>query len=140
MFCASLIYVVLFPLLAVVAVAVARIEPTLYHVVVTGVLGTAYLAILSLLHLSKSWWTNVGTQGSRNPWRFVQVFEVRGVEWLNIVGIAVVLTIVAILLLAGMMPYISWFLFGAVALGCSDLIRPRQLNDLQPTFRRRVGI
>lgn len=129
-FCASLIYAVLFPLLAIAAGAIASIAPALYHVEVAVVLGAAYFAILGLLHLTKACWIDMDTNRGRNHRRLREVFEARGLEWLNLVGMALVGTIAAMFLVAGMLPYPFWFLFGAIALGCSDLIRKRQLIDL----------
>src|SRR5689334_21096747 len=103
-FCASLIYVVLFPLLVILAGTVASIAPALYHVVDAGVLGTAYFAILGLLYLSKACWIDIGNNGNRNPRRLREVFESRGLEWFNLVGIALVGTIAVTFLLAGMLP------------------------------------
>ena len=129
-FCASLIYVVLFPLLAIVAGAIASIAPTLHQAVVAGVLVAAYFAILGLLHLSKACWIDVGNNTSRNPRSLREVFEAKGLEWLNLVGMALVGTIAVIVFLAGMLPYPLWFLFGAIVFGCIDLIRGRRLMDL----------
>jgi len=134
-FCASLIYVVLFPLLAIVADAVASIAPALYHVEVAVVLGAAYFAILGLLHLSKACSIDMGSNGRRNHRRLREVFEACGLEWLNLVGMALVGTIAVMFLLAGMLSYPFWFLFGAIAFGCSDLIRGRQLMDLPNDLR-----
>ncbi len=143
MFCASLIYVVLFPLLAVVACAVAPIAPGLYYIVVAGLLGATYFAILGLLYLSKSCWEHIGNHGSKTPRRLREVFEARGLEWLNLVGVALVGTVVAIFLLAGMLPYPMWFLLGAIVIGCSDLVRGRKLTDLPidlPPPRRNLEV
>ena len=130
LFCASLIFAVLFPLLAIVAEVVARIAPALHHVVVAGVLGSAYFAILGLLHLGNVCWKDIGDHGSGNSRRLREVLEARGLEWLNLVGMALIGTIATLFLLSGRLPYPFWFLFGAIALGFSDLIRGRQLMSL----------
>ena len=131
-FLASLLYTVTFPLLALGAAMVGRLSPLGGKPTSALILLGAYVVILALLHVTKLCWRDLQEQPTRLQRQLREYLDVRGVEWLNMVGATVVGMVTAILLSAGVLPFPLWFLFGAVVLGCVDLIRKRKTSLVPP--------
>lgn len=121
-FAASLIYALIFPLLALLFPIAARSIPLLSNFAVIGFLHAAvYLLLLIALRASHAVWEDVD---DRRMVRQVRAcLDVRGCQWLNLAGLFIVGIIAALFLVSGLLPFQNWFLCSAVLLGLLDLYR-----------------
>ena len=130
LFLTSVSFAALFPLLWLLALAIAAVSPLPKPITVAGFYGTSYLLLLGILravreHFADTSFRNAPTRRKLDGW-----LSVRGCEWLNITGVATVGSGAAILFVAGLLPFHLWFLFTAIVLGCADLMRKDRLVTL----------
>jgi len=130
LFLTSLSFAALFPILWLLALAIAAVLPLPRLITVAGFYGTAYLLLLGILrtvreHFADSSFRNAPTRRKLDSW-----LSVRGCEWLNISGAAIVGSGAATLFVAGILPFHLWFLLIAIVLGCADLVRKDRLVTL----------
>jgi hypothetical protein len=127
LFAASLIYAMLFPLLAIFFPVAAKVVPFLPNIVAVGLLHAGfYLLLVMALRLSHCVWEDaLGNQSNARQLR--AWLDVRGCQWLNLASLLILGTITGLLAVSGLLPYQNWFLCGAGLLGMHDLYRGNPL-------------